>query len=92
MRRPGVIDTEVIETVIEKKIYESVKNTKNPNSPGQFFKHYSPRTPIKLNVKKAKKNSEFITIGKKFKKNKDVYNLSEKSNLEEAAKNLYKTF
>ena len=43
------------------------------------------------NMKKAEKNSAFITFGKKFKNNKDVYNLSEKSNLEDAAKNLYKT-
>ena len=53
-------------------------------------KHYSPGIPIKLNQKKAKNNEAFIVFGKKYKKGKNIYNLSYKSNLNEAAKNLYK--
>lgn len=89
LRRPGVIDTEVIETVIEKKIYESVKNTKNPNSPGQFFKHYSPRTPIKLNVKFPKNGDAFLGFGKNNFQHEPSLNLSKKGDLNEAAFNLF---
>ena len=33
----------------------------------------------------------FIVIGKKYKKGPNIFNLSNKSNLNEAARNLYKT-
>ncbi len=87
--RPGTISSKQIQKILGKKIF--YKKSKKIRSPGNLKNHYSPDIPIKLNVKKAEKNSAFITIGKKFKKSKGVYNLSEKSNLEEAAKNLYKT-
>ena len=87
--RPGTISLEKIQKILGKKII--YKKSKKIRSPGNLKNHYSPGIPIKLNVKKAEKNSAFITIGKKFKKSKGVYNLSEQSNLEEAAKNLYKT-
>jgi L-threonylcarbamoyladenylate synthase len=54
-------------------------------------RHYSPGIPIKLNQKKAKINEAFIVFGKKYKKAKNIFNLSNKSNLNEAARNLYKT-
>ena len=54
-------------------------------------RHYSPGIPMKLNQKKAKDNEAFIVFGKKYKKGKNIFNLSYKSNLLEAAKNLYKT-
>ena len=53
-------------------------------------KHYSPGIPMKLNQKKAKDNEAFIVFGKKYKKEKNIFNLSYKSNLNEAAKNLYR--
>jgi L-threonylcarbamoyladenylate synthase len=53
-------------------------------------RHYSPGIPIKLNQKKAKNNEAFIVFGKKYKKAKNIFNLSSKSNLNEAARNLYK--
>ena len=87
--RPGTISSKQIQKILGKKIF--YKKSKKIRSPGNLKNHYSPGIPIKLNVKKAEKNSAFITIGKKFKKSKGVYNLSEQSNLEEAAKNLYKT-
>ena len=54
-------------------------------------RHYSPGIPIILNQKIANNNDAFITLGKKFKSRKNWYNLSKKSNLKEAAANLYKT-
>ena len=51
--------------------------------------HYSPGIPIRLNVKKIKKDEAFLLV-KKGKINKtNHYFLSKKGNLKEAAKNLY---
>ena len=47
---------------------------------------------MKLNQIKAKKNDAFIVFGKKYKNRKNTFNLSKKSNLNEAAKNLYRIF
>ena len=64
LRRPGVIDVKSMEVVIGKKIYESKTNSLNPNSPGQFLKHYSPKTPLKLNVKFPKSGDAFSRFWK----------------------------
>ena len=37
----------------------------------------------------ANKNEAFVAFGKKFKANKNCFNLSKNGNLKEAAKNLY---
>ena len=44
-----------------------------------------------MNKKYAKKHQALICFGKKFKKQKNHYNLSKNGNLKEAANNLYKT-
>ena len=54
-------------------------------------KHYSPGIPIILNQKIFDKKHAFITFGDKYKNNKNCFNLSKKSDLKEAASNLYKT-
>ena len=86
--RLGGLEISAIEKVLDRKI--SVDN--NPSkvsSPGQFKLHYSPGIPIRLNVKKIKKNEAFLLI-KKGKINKmNYYFLSKKGNLKEATKNLY---
>ena len=87
--RPGLINPSDISKVLNKKIniYKGIKIIK---APGMLKRHYSPGIPIKLNQKKAKNNEAFIVFGKKYKKTKNVFNLSNKSNLNEAARNLYK--
>jgi L-threonylcarbamoyladenylate synthase len=65
--------------------------SKRIKAPGMLKRHYSPGIPIKLNQTKAKNNEAFIVFGKKYKKGKNIFNLSSKANLIEAAKNLYKT-
>ena len=45
-----------------------------------------------LNKKKCPKKNAFITFGKKYPVTRNSFNLSKKSNLNEAAKNLYKFF
>jgi len=88
--RPGFITPAQISKKLGKSISIS-KGNKNIKSPGMLKRHYSPGIPIKLNKKKADKNKAFIVFGKKYRKSNNVFNLSFKSNLNEAAKNLYKT-
>ena len=87
--RLGLISPDNISNVLNKKItIERV--SKIIKAPGMLKKHYSPGIPIKLDQIKAKNNEAFIVFGKKYKKRKNIFNLSRKSNLNEAAKNLYK--
>ena len=53
--------------------------------------HYSPGIPIRLNVKKIKKDEAFLLIKKNKTNKSNYYFLSKKGNLKEAAKNLYTT-
>ena len=51
--------------------------------------HYSPGIPLRINVKKPKKNEAFMLIKKRKVTFKDYYYLTKKNNLKQAAKNLY---
>ena len=57
--------------------------------PGQLRIHYSPGIPIRLNVKKIKKDEAFLLIKKSQINKPNYYFLSKRGNLKEAAKNLY---
>ena len=87
--RPGLINPSDISKVLNKKTNVG-KGTKIIKAPGMLKRHYSPGIRIKLNQKKAKSNEAFIVFGKKYRKAKNIFNLSSKSNLNEAARNLYK--
>ncbi len=87
--RPGIIGPEVINKIL--KISFAKKRLKL-RSPGMLKKHYSPGIPIFLNQKKSNKKYAFITLGKKYRSEKNCFNLSKNSDLKEAAANLYKTF
>jgi len=88
--RPGLISPSNISKILNKKISVQ-QGSKIIKAPGMLKRHYSPGIPIKLNQKYAKNNEAFIVFGKKYKKGKNIFNLSYKSNLNEAARNLYKT-
>ena len=87
--RPGIIAAKTI-----KKFLNIAINKKSSKiiSPGMLKKHYSPGIPVLLNQKRADKNCALITFGKKYKNKTNCFNLSKKSDLKEAASNLYKTF
>ncbi len=87
--RPGIIEINSIKKIL--KVSKAKKNSKI-RSPGMLKKHYSPGIPVFLNQNKAQKNSALITLGKKFRNRRNYFNLSKKSDLKEAAANLYKTF
>ena len=88
--RPGAISHKKIGKVLKKNI-SILKKTRELRSPGLLKKHYSPGIPIKLNCKKTDGKAAFIVFGKKYKKARNLFNLSRNGSLKEAAKNLYKT-
>ena len=87
--RPGSINNAEITKVIGKKVF-NIMRLKKIVSPGLLKRHYSPGIPIKLNVKRSDDKAAFIVFGKRYKMKKNMFNLSPKNNLNEAAKNLYK--
>ncbi len=84
--RPGFITQQELV-----KIIRNIKknNSKIILSPGQLKKHYSPGIPVFLNQTKPKKNGAFLVFGKTKLKGSNIYYLSKKSSLVEAAKKLY---
>jgi len=87
--RPGLISPSDISKILNKKV-KIYKGSKFVKAPGMLKRHYSPGIPIRLNQKKANDNEAFIVFGKKYKKAKNIFNLSYKADLNEAARNLYK--
>ncbi len=87
--RPGLITNKEIGKILKKNVLIS-KKVKKLNSPGLLKKHYSPGIPVSLNCKKIDNKAAFVVFGKKYKKDKNIFNLSAKGDLKEAAKNLYK--
>ena len=86
--RLGGLEVETLQKILKKKILINI-NPSKISAPGQLRIHYSPGIPIRLNVKKIKKDEAFLLI-KKNKINKpNYYFLSKKGDLKEAAKNLY---
>ncbi len=87
--RPGIIDDNSIKKILKTKLSKNSK-LKQIRSPGMMRKHYSPGIPVLVNQIRYDKKSAFIYLGKRYKANKNFFSLSEKSNLREAASNLYK--
>ena len=88
--RFGGLDVSKIEKILDKKVLINTKSKKK-TAPGQFPLHYSPGIPLRINVKKPKKNEAFLLIKKRKVTLKDYYYLTKKNDLKEAAKNLYST-
>ena len=89
--RPGYISKDKISKILKSKVY-STKISEVVKAPGALKKHYSPGIPIRLNQTKVFDNCAFIIFGKKYTETKNTFNLSKDSNLNEAARNLYKIF
>ena len=80
INRPGAISKKDLYKVFGKKI-SLVKKINKINSPGMLRKHYSPGIPIVLNCKIVDSKDAFIVFGKKYKKGKNIFNLSYKGDL-----------
>ncbi|MDA9710114.1 L-threonylcarbamoyladenylate synthase [Candidatus Pelagibacter sp.] len=88
--RYGGLDTKKIENILKRKLLINT-NSKKKLSPGLFPLHYSPGIPLRINVKKPKKDEAYLLIKKRKPNLKNYYYLSKVKNIEEAAKNLYST-
>ncbi len=86
--RLGGLDILKIQKTLGFKISLSI-NPKKKIAPGQSRLHYSPGIPLRMNVTKPKNEEAFIMIKRKKTKLKNYFYLTNKNNLDEAAKNLY---
>jgi len=86
--RLGGLDISKIQKTLGSKVKINI-NPKKKLAPGQSRLHYSPGIPLKMNVIKPKKGEAYILIKKRKTKVNNYYYLSTRSNLDEAAKNLY---
>jgi L-threonylcarbamoyladenylate synthase len=86
--RFGGLDILKIEKVLKKKILIK-NNPKKIIAPGQFPLHYSPGIPLRMNIKKPKKEEAFMLIKKRKIIFKNYYYLSKINDLNQSAKNLY---
>ena len=86
--RLGGLDVSRIQKTLGLKISLAI-NPKKKIAPGQSRLHYSPGIPLRMNIKNSKDNEAFILIKKRKTKLKNHFYLSTKSDLNEAAKNLY---
>ncbi len=86
--RLGGLDLSIIQKTLNKKIVTNI-NPLKVSSPGQLKLHYSPGIPIRLNVKKIKNGEAYLMLRKKKPNKTNYFFLSNKGNLDEAAKNLY---
>ena len=66
-----------------------VKKSKNILVPGQGKLHYSPKIPIRLNIKIPRQYEAYVLINKRRLSGKNYFYLTKNKNLKEAAKNLY---
>ena len=86
--RFGGLDVSKIEKILKEKIIIKT-NSKKKVAPGQFPLHYSPGIPLRMNVKKPKKNEAFVLIKERKVTLNNYYYLNKKNDLHQSAKNLY---
>lgn len=85
MLRAGGTPKEDLEDFLGEKILISAGNPDLPTAPGQLLRHYAPKNLLRINVQTPEKDEFFIGFG-------DIdgeLNLSPKSDLAEAAGNLF---
>ena len=86
----GKINTLITRSSKNRQLMEvSSTNSNSKIAPGQSFLHYSPGIPLRINIKKPKKNEAYVLIKKRKKTLKNYYYLNKKSDLKQSAKNLY---
>ncbi len=91
--RPGAITPEDVERVLKVKPQIDTGSHDAPKSPGQLLRHYAPKTKLRLNVTTPESTEAYLAFGpcmiQRNKVEPPVKNLSEKSDLNEAAAHLF---
>ncbi|MGB1547552.1 MAG: L-threonylcarbamoyladenylate synthase [Alphaproteobacteria bacterium] len=89
--RPGAVTIEMLQETIGEVEPANPADAKQPRSPGMMDRHYAPSIPVRLNAIAAEPGEALLSFGAHaitgFAAER---NLSEKSNLREAAANLYR--
>ncbi len=83
--RLGGLEVETIQKKLKKKISINI-NPSKISVPGQLKIHYSPGIPIRLNVKKIKKDEAFLFIKKNKINKSNYYFLSKKRKFKRSSK------
>ena len=88
--RPGPVTAEEITTLTGKRPL-SDKGKGGVTAPGQLKSHYAPSVKVRLNAADVKKDEGFLAFGAESvpQAAKLIFQLSEKGDLEEAARNLF---
>lgn len=88
--REGAISVERLEKMLGRKIeHRNLYDLQNPSSPGQLSAHYATTTPLRLNAAHAEAGEALLAFGKPLAAKNAILNLSENSDLGEAAANLF---
>lgn len=90
LERIGMIDIKEIKKKTGVIINNKASQDNNTVYPGQLKKHYSPKTPIEINIKMPQKGFAFLAFGRGYDRIiNDTLNLSKDGNLNEAAYNFF---
>jgi L-threonylcarbamoyladenylate synthase len=88
--RPGAISADDIARVIGKPVRRFSGHSAIPHSPGQLESHYAPNARLRLNATEMRDGEALLAFGPiAFDAKGTVFNLSSRSNLIEAAANLF---
>jgi len=95
--RPGGLPREAIESMLGRPLQrlpeDAVNDDAQPLAPGMLASHYAPRTPVRLNATHVEPNEALLAFGRAdidgARAAKAAMNLSETSDLAEAAANLF---
>lgn len=85
--RPGGLAVEAIEAVIGPLARVAAADDGRPRAPGMLARHYAPGRPVRLNAPAAAPGEAFLGFGNCTQDG--ALNLSPRSDLEEAAANLF---
>jgi len=87
--RPGGVPRSAIEAVTG-PLSAAHTESDRPSAPGQLASHYAPRAPVRLNAIAPRAGESYLAFGARPEVvGCDVINLSERSDLAEAAANLF---
>lgn len=99
--RPGAISQKQIQEALNIQIEVNESSSNKPKSPGQLLKHYAPSIPVRLNAVDVKEGEALLAFGSlkfmgiegggfaKDLPDHQIMNLSEATDLDEAARNLF---
>jgi len=95
--RPGGLPREAIERVLGRSLAqppdEAHSDSSQPLAPGMLASHYAPRTPVRLNASTLEPGEALLAFGPAMVPGTEaaaaVMNLSPRSNVDEAAVNLF---